>query len=147
MAYEVERLHVESAPIAVVRRRAHPSELSTVVPQACGEVWAYLRAAGITGAGRHIALYLGDNNVAIGAEIAKRFESDGDVYCSSTPAGLAATTFHIGAYGGLHLAHDAIQRWRAETGHTFAGPSWEIYGHWTDDITKLRTDIYYLLSE
>ena len=147
MTYEVNRLKVEPAPIAVVRRRARQAELSTVVPKACGEVWAYLRASGITGAGRHVALYLGNDEVEIGAEIAGPFDSSGDVYCSSTPAGVVATTFHIGPYGGLHRAHDAIHRWLTETGRALAGPSWEIYGHWTDDMTKLRTDVFYLLTE
>jgi len=28
----------------------------------------------------------------------------------------------------------------------FAGPNWEIYGHWTDDPAQLRTDVFYLLD-
>jgi effector-binding domain-containing protein len=61
-----------------------------------------------------------------------------------------ATTTHFGPYGGLHAAHEAICRWCADQGHKLAGPSWEVYGHWTDecnrDPSKIRTDIYYLLA-
>jgi hypothetical protein len=31
-------------------------------------------------------------------------------------------------------------------GKSFAGKSWEIYGDWTDDVTKLETRIEYLLG-
>jgi hypothetical protein len=50
----------------------------------------------------------------------------------------------------MHGAHDAIHQWCKANGRTFAGPSWEVYGHWTDecnrDPSKIRTDIYYLLA-
>ena len=67
----------------------------------------------------------------------------------ATPAGPVATTTHYGPYGELHHAHVAIQEWCKKNGHTLAGPSWEIYGHWKDewnrDPTKIVTDVYYLL--
>src|SRR5262249_28162531 len=68
------------------------------------------------------------------------------VVCSSTPAGLVATTAHFGPYARLGEAHQAILRWCADHGYKLAGPSWEVYGHWDDDPAKLRTDIYYLLQ-
>lgn len=36
--------------------------------------------------------------------------------------------------------------WRAATGRAFGTYSWEIYGDWTDDETKLETQVIYLLS-
>jgi effector-binding domain-containing protein len=46
----------------------------------------------------------------------------------------------------MHPAHNAIHQWAKENNQPLAGPSWEIYGHWTDDPAALRTDIYYLLA-
>ena len=50
----------------------------------------------------------------------------------------------------LSEAHNAIRKWCAQHGHTLAGPSWEIYGHWVhawcDDPSKIRTDVFYLLK-
>ena len=28
-----------------------------------------------------------------------------------------------------------------------AGPNWEVYGHWHDDPSQLRTDVFYLLQD
>jgi effector-binding domain-containing protein len=43
-------------------------------------------------------------------------------------------------------AHAAIHQWVRENGRKLAGPSWEVYGDWSDDPAKLRTDIFCLLS-
>ena len=63
-----------------------------------------------------------------------------------TPAGLVATTVYFGPYDRMGPAHEAIHRWACESGHKLAGPSWEVYGHWSDDPAKLRTDIFYLIA-
>jgi effector-binding domain-containing protein len=148
MSYAVEVKDMEGQPIAAVRRRASQQELARVVPEACGEVWQFIRASGIDHTGRHIAVYLdGEINMEIGAEVARPFPSDGRVICSATPAGTVATTAHIGPYHLLSGAHGAILKWCADHHRALAGPSWEIYGHWDDDPTKLRTDVFYLLKE
>jgi hypothetical protein len=54
-AVRVER--VVGRPIAVVRRRVAPGELSRVVPEACGLVWETLNAAQVRDAGRHVTVY------------------------------------------------------------------------------------------
>jgi effector-binding domain-containing protein len=145
--YEVTIQRVEPQITAVVRFRAVRDRLSTDVPKACGEVWAYIQAEKLPGAGRHVALYLDDcTNVEVGAEISQPFPGNGRVVCSSLPAGLVATTAHIGPYAGLSAAHGAVSHWCSANGRKFAGPSWEIYGHWTDDPTQIRTDVFYLLA-
>ena len=47
MEYQIEVKRVEAQTTAVVRRRTRLEELSTVVPQACGEVWAFIRSPGL----------------------------------------------------------------------------------------------------
>jgi effector-binding domain-containing protein len=150
MEYVVRLEQLSSLPLAVVRRRAALRELSKVVPDACGVVWNVLRSQGVTGAGRHIAVYLDDQiNLEVGVELDAPFAGSGEVVGSATPAGRVATTTHCGPYGLLHEAHEAIRLWCGNNGHTLAGPNWEIYGHWKDewnsDPTKITTDIYYLL--
>ncbi len=77
-------------------------------------------------------------------ECGVQVESGGN---SATPAGTVATAAHIGPYDQLGQAHQAIHKWVRENNRRIAGVSWEVYGHWTDDPTKLRTDIYYLLAD
>jgi effector-binding domain-containing protein len=146
MQYQVEIQSIQTRATAVVRLRAGIEELPVVIPRACGEVWNFGRANGLTGMGRHLALYLDDvMNIEVGVEIAQPFPGDDRVVCSSLPAGRVATTAHIGPYHLLGDAHSAVKKWCSANGHKLAGPSWEIYGHWTDDPTKLRTDVYWLL--
>ena len=148
MEYQVQIGRVGSQPTAVVRRRARPDELARVVPQGCGEVWAFVRAAGLPHPGRHLALYLdGEINLEVGVEVTQPFTGDGRVVCSSLPAGPVATAAHLGPYDRLGEAHGAIRAWCAGQGHALAGPCWEVYGHWTDAPARLRTDVFYLLQE
>jgi effector-binding domain-containing protein len=151
MEYDVRVEQIPSRPLAVVRRRATPAELSRVIPDACGAVWNAVRAHQIPGAGRHVALYLDDQiNLEVGVELAAPITELGDLVGSGTPAGAVATTAHFGPYGRLHEAHEAIRQWCAKDGHVLAGPNWEIYGHWIDewnrDASKIRTDAFYLLK-
>jgi hypothetical protein len=55
-------------------------------------------------------------------------------------------TTHIGSYAGLAAAHQAIHSWHAATSRAFGACSWEIYGDWTPDETRLETQVVYLLS-
>jgi hypothetical protein len=151
MEYDVRVEQVASRPLAVVRRRAASHELSKVVPNACGTVWNVIRAQKVPGAGRHVAVYLDcEINLEVGVELEVPFAGHGEVVGSATPAGLVATTTHYGPYGLLHHAHDAIHSYCKKEGRLFAGPNWEIYGHWKDewnsDPTKIVTDVYYLLK-
>jgi len=150
MHYDIRLEQSTSRPLAVVRRRAAQHELSKVVPEACGLVWNVLRAQQVTGAGRHVAIYWDCGiNLEVGAELDAPSAGHGEVVPSAIPAGPVATTTHYGPYGELHHAHVAIQEWCKQNGHTFAGPNWEIYGHWKDewnrDPSKIVTDVYYIL--
>jgi effector-binding domain-containing protein len=147
MEYQVEVKQVQSQTTGVIRFRANPSQFAQVVPQACGEVWTFMRSSGLPRPGRHLALYLdGEVNLEVGVEVPEPFAGNGRVVCSCTPAGTVATAVHLGPYGRLGEAHDAILKWCADNGHALAGICWEVYGHWEDDPAKLRTDVFYLLQ-
>jgi effector-binding domain-containing protein len=147
MEYQVNVQPVASQLTAVIRLRARQDELATVIPQACGEAWEFARSAGLPRPGRHLALYFDDViNLEVGAEVFQPFTGNDRVVCSSTPAGTAATAVHFGPYNRLGGAHQAVRQWCADNGHELAGPCWEVYGHWEDDPTKLRTDVFYLLK-
>src|SRR5262245_52048950 len=127
MGYEVRIQQVGPTPTAVVRRRARPEELSTVVPQACGLVWNALRVRSVQGAQRHMALYLdGEINLEVGVELdtAASLPGDGEVVNSLIPGGTVATAVHVGPYHHLHEAHKAIRTWCQEHRCTLAGPCW-----------------------
>jgi effector-binding domain-containing protein len=141
-------LHTTTAqPTAVIRARVAQRDLARAVPAYCGEVWAFARAANLDHPGRHVAVYLdGAITLECGVEVAAPFIGTDRVVCSRTPAGLAATTTHIGGYDQLGEAHAAIHEWCAQHGVRLAGPSWEVYDHWVDPPAQPRTEIYYLVA-
>lgn len=62
------------------------------------------------------------------------------------PAGQVAVAVHVGGYDRIKETPDAIHVWREANNRSFAGQSWEIYGDWSDDPSKLETTIMYLLN-
>jgi effector-binding domain-containing protein len=136
---------------AVVRERVPPGKLARFVPAACGEVWSFVRSAGLPKPGRHTALYLEAGLVEVGAEVTEPFVGNDRVHCSKLPSGRVAATVHFGPYQRLSEAHARIHQWCAERGHLLAGVSWEVYGHWdaswNADPSKIRTDVFYLLRD
>jgi effector-binding domain-containing protein len=133
MVYDIHIEQAEPRTFASVLHRATIPQLPGVIPAACGEVWNFIRAAGIAHPGRNLAVYReaehGQLDVEIGVEVAEPFTGDGTVSGSATPAGRVATTAHFGPCNRLGEAHDAIIQWRRHHLHTAAGPSWEIHDH------------------
>lgn len=152
MRYQIAVKQSEPTYTAVIKSRVRHQELSKFVPAACGEVWSFVRAAGLPKPGRHVALYLGDGqeSVEVGAEVGEQFAGNDRIQCSRLPAGRVATTVHFGPYARLGEAHTAIREWCAQHGHRLSTISWEIYGHWQEswnaDPSKIRTDVFYLLD-
>jgi effector-binding domain-containing protein len=151
MDYEVRVEHADPRPMAAVRRRAGQDQLAQVIPDACGEVWRFIRANAIPNPGCHVAVYLdGEINIECGALVPDPFPEGGAVIRTATPGGLVATTTHFGPYNRLGDAHRAIVDECAARALRLAGPNWEIYDHWddawNDDPSKIRTDVFYLLE-
>lgn len=151
MSYEIKLTNAEAIPTAVIQSRVPPNELSKFVPAACGEVWSFIRSAGLRRPGRHTALYLEEGLVEVGAEVSEPFAGNERVHYSQLPAGRVATTTHFGPYPRLGEAHREIRQWCDEHGHRRSGICWEIYGHWDDswnkDPSKIRTDVFHLLED
>ena len=136
-------MHVEAQPVAVARGTALWDNIPPVVI-------GLMNLAGHHGEGLQVAIYypLPDGpRIEAGVLVPAPFEDHDSVFCSATPAGLAAVTSYVGPYRGIPPVHCAIQNWARANGHQLAGPNWEIYAHWNEDESKLRTDIYYLLKD
>ena len=152
MSYQVELSNVEPLAVAVVERKSPSAGLSKVIPSACGEVWSLIRAAGIAHSGLNIVIYRGKDscdvlNLQCGVIVNDSFTDGPTVKCTTTPAGRAVTTVHMGPYDRLGDAYEALQNWCDARHVTRAASSWEIYGHWSDDPTQLRTDVFWLVDE
>jgi effector-binding domain-containing protein len=142
---------IECKPIitAVIRSRVPSQEFAKFVPAACGEVWSFIRSAGLPRPGCHTAFYLQDGFIEVGAEVSEPFVGNERIHCSQLPGGSVATTAHFGPYAQLGVAHASIREWCLKHGHPLSGICWEIYGHWEEswnkDSSKIRTDVFHLL--
>ena len=139
MSCVVEVKQVPEQPIAVVRGVATMPNLPARIRGLFDQFYAGFKGKG----GLNVVFYpgwaAGECEIACGVQV----EQDGN---AASPAGTVATTVHMGPYHLMKPAHEAIQLWARENGRRLAGPSWEVYGHWSDDPAKLRTDIYYLVG-
>jgi effector-binding domain-containing protein len=129
-------------------------DFHTVIPQTLDRLWTYLRERKVNSTGHNLALYLSTSgappdlifDAQFGVEVHEVVQPQGDMVLSETPAGRVVSTVHWGDYAGLPNAHMALHAWCDANGRERAGPNWEIYGDWSDDPTKVRTDVFYLLT-
>lgn len=142
--YSVTVEDVETRPTAVVPATTTWPEYPAVWRQLSDEVWACLRAGGVTRGCRNVMLYLDDTpRVEVGVELLVPCELTGRVVSSTLPAGRAAKTVHYGSYAELGAAHDAVITWCAEQGLTRTGVRWEVYGPHSDDPAEVWTEVYW----
>jgi effector-binding domain-containing protein len=140
----VER--IEGTPLAAIRRASSRGSLGSDIVAGLDIVWPVLRAQGVV-TDRNVVVYHGGvEDIEIGVEVESSFEEASDVRRSQTPAGDAAAVTHWGDYSAMQPAYAALESWCQSSGRRFAGVSWEVYGHWADDPSERRTDIYRLLQ-
>ncbi|HEU4997263.1 MAG TPA: GyrI-like domain-containing protein [Gemmatimonadaceae bacterium] len=137
--------------IAAVRARMPAARVPAVFAQYLNQVYAAARKGAVHVDGQNIFVYRSTGrddeiDVEFGVGVTSHFPAAGPVIYSELPVGEVATTTHWGDYARLGDAHAALIAWCRAHGRELAGPRWEVYGHWTDDPTRLRTDIYYLLQ-
>ena len=147
MLEDVVISEVEPRQIAIVRRTANNAELPTVMLTSLDQVWDFLRSHGVS-TGHNVVFYHDQvYNLEIGVEYTGELPPDAEVGASQTPGGRVASIVYWGPYEDLTLAHTAIVRHCIGAGMRVAGPNWEVYGDWSDDPEKLRTDVFYLLRD
>jgi effector-binding domain-containing protein len=143
---------VPARTLAAVRRKIRIDQIAAAWKLALDQVWAFLQHhPGLRADSHNVFLYHHPGNmrspmdVDFGVEVTRSFEPSGEVFATETPAGKVATAVHSGPYERLGETHAKIHAWAAANSAFFAGQSWEIYGDWTSDTTKLETRVEYLL--
>jgi effector-binding domain-containing protein len=152
MANPVTIEAAQEQTIAAIPRRVTPAQVKTAFREPLDQVWAFLRRnEGLRTDGHNVFIYRHIPGAAemiaeFGVQVVRRFEGEGEVICTTTPAGRVATAVHTGPYDGLRQAWDDLFGWCAENGHALAGVNWEIYGDWVEDPARLETRTCILLA-
>ena len=148
--YEVREVVVASRPVAGVRAQVPRGRVAQEFGRHLDQVYAAGRAGSVALDGQNIFIYRAATEAELTVDfcvgVTAQFTAVGAVMPVETPSGAAAMTTHHGAYSGIGQANAAIIEWCRAHGRVRAGPSWEVYGHWSEDPAKLRTDVYYLLA-
>jgi GyrI-like small molecule binding protein len=150
--YTVSRQISAPRTIAAVHARVPVGAVPTTFRRYLDQVYAAARAGAVHLDGQNVFLYRNapdrpsELDVAFGVGVTAPFLAVGPVEPTILPVGEVATTTHWGSYARLGAAHDAVIEWCHVHGRRRAGPSWEVYGHWTDDESRLRTDVFHLLE-
>jgi len=150
MSHSVQVTTVVEQTLAAARQRTTLARVSADIQRLLKAPWDFIGMnPDLRRDGHNVAVYRNEGaevSVEVGVQVVRKFEPTDLVVCSRTPQGTVATTTHVGPYSELGAAHRAVQTWCKDNRRSLAGISWEIYGDWDDDPTKLRTDVLYLLT-
>ncbi len=150
MTYEVDVVDVSSVPFAHIKRRGRQNQIGEFAMALLDTVWATVRQAGLQ-TGHNVFTYRAAGNGLLDMEFGVQVGAgatlpEGEVVIGSTPSGRTLHTLHLGSYDKLGEAWDAIYAEAARQGVSRNGVGWEVYGDWTDDLTKLETDVFILIK-
>jgi effector-binding domain-containing protein len=143
---EIRIVEVEPRKLASVTASAPFDNLAPTIMASMDVVWGFIRSHQVTGTGHNVIKYDATGLTEVGVEVSDDVPGGTRVVMSQTPGGRAATTVHWGSYDGLKDASAAVRDWCAANGHRITGESWEVYGDWSDDPAKVRTDVFFLLE-
>ena len=136
--------------MAAVRARLVVARVPAVFRNYLDQVYSIARKNGIALDGQNIFVYRdcgrdGEADVEFGVGVSKPFAAIGPLEYTALPVGAAATTTHWRDYA-LASAHSAVIAWCEANNRARTGTRWEVYGHWSDDPAKVRTDVYHQLA-
>ncbi len=141
---------VEATMLAIVEAELARNQIALRIRAMFDAAYAWLRTSSVKQVGHNYALYekgAGDGLlVRVGFPVSAWFEATPSVSCFELAAGNAAHAIHVGPYGELHRTYALLEHWRQQQHLSLSGQSWEIYGDWTDDVSKLETSIYLRLQ-
>lgn len=103
-------------------------------------VWPVLRQQQISNRGINHIVYSAGDDVFAGVEAEGTDAAAVSLTRREVQLDRYAYARHVGPYSGLPTACEALQAWLATQGHRATAPLIEIYGHWTDDQSKLETE-------
>jgi len=144
-------INFTSHPIAVVRATTAQVELPKAIQAAFDRFYA-IKELGIATRGHNVVFYPDWSPdrpymIECGVLTSEPVGGRDGVVPSALPAGRIALLSHVGPYQTMHDTYVKLDAWCKQEGLIRTQAFWEEYDDWTDDPTKLRTDIYLLLRQ
>src|SRR5579862_2761448 len=153
MAYEFKICELEERKALCGRETCAHDQIGPTIGRLYGKIGAVRAQLGLEMDGppfcRYRAWRESDCEIEPGCWIKGDGPKEGEVYESTTPAGRAFTTTHVGPYDKLSEAHHACMAYASESGLQVNDACWEVY--LTDpgrepDSSKWVTELYYPIA-
>lgn len=147
---ECDIVTFHSVTLAVTEAFTKQSEIAARIRSMLDTVYAWLRDSGLDQTGNNYAIYdqfsPDGMRMKVGFPVSKPFAGTLQVQCVELSGGRAAHMTHRGSYSALPAAHSRLHEWCLQRSVNMAGESWEVYGDWSEDESRLVTDIYIRLA-
>ena len=146
MQPECEVASVSPLLLALTQEELPRSQVPVRIRGMFDVVYVWLRDTLVRQAGHNHALY--DQctpqslRVQVGFPVSGRFADTDLVKCIQLAPGRAAHAVHVGPYADLHRTYAALHAWCSQRALALTGESWEVYGDWTEDSSKLETQLF-----
>ncbi len=148
---ECEVVSVSSQLLALVEEEVPRAQVPARIRALFDVAYAWLRGAPVRQAGHNYAIYdqctPSSLRMRVGFPVTGRFADTDRVHCIEFAPGRAAHAVHVGPYADMHRTYAALHAWCAERGLELSGESWEVYGDWTEDASRLETGLYLRLDQ
>ncbi len=110
----------------------------------------YKPGALVPGHGHNVVLYTNETKeggkLLVGVLDGQPGGADPDVKVAHIPGGRVITAAHIGDYGTMRGTYDELHAEVKAKGLRRIWMSLEVYGDWSDDPAKVRTDLHLYLA-
>jgi hypothetical protein len=151
MQPECKLVSVSPVILALTQEELPRSQISVRIRGMFDIVYRWLRDAPVRQAGHNYALYDQCSprslRVQVGFPVSERFVDTDLVKCVTLGPGRAAHAVHVGPYGDLHSTYALLHAWCSQHELSLTGQSWEVYGDWTEDPSKLETELFLRVND
>lgn len=145
--YEVKVVELKTQPTLVMHGKSKIEEAGASIGGIFEKLGAYMQAHSISAVGAPFTRTFSFENGVIefesGFPIEKATVSSGEYLASELPAGLAATTEHVGGHEESQKAYAAIEAWTQENQKQIIGAPWEVYLNEESQGEPAKMQVYY----
>jgi len=105
------------------------------------KMWKIVKANGLQNKGINVWVYEPDDRVFAGVELTDPPENSLGLEQKTITLTKYATYKHIGPYSGIKQAGQNMRNELQNQGFELTMPYLELYGHWTEEESKLETEL------
>src|SRR5262245_38330616 len=136
---------VEPTLLAVTEEELDRSHIAGNIRRLFDMVYSWIPTAPVKQVGHNFAIYekgrTRDLLIRVGFPVSGPFPETPSVKSFTLAASRVACALHVGPYSDLHRTYTELEAWCRQERLVPSGQSWEVYGDWHEDPSKLETEL------